>query len=576
MPVDAERPAAVPPAALPARNFTELLQQAAESHGDRIALRFKTGGVWQTRTYQELQQRVWCAAEAFATLGLRPGDRLALLLENRPEWPETYLAATGLGLTVVPVDDKWQAQEVAHVLGDSGARALVTTAAHHILPSGVPDHLPALEYIVTLDQAGEVSAAGGRIRRVAYEAALQQAAPAALREIRAFDRHAPAPEDLASLIYTSGTTGRPKGAMLSHRNFLSNVAAMLALFEVRPDDNFLLVLPLHHAFAFNTNLILPLARGAAITFVESLKSVGDDLRATAPTVLIAVPLLLEKMHHRVLAGLRAHPAARLLLALGLLTPLRRRIRDRLGGRLRLMVSGGAPCDPDLLRGFMRLGLTVLEGYGLTETAPVLTLNPIARPKPGSVGPPLPGVELKIMESDADGIGEIAARGPNVMRGYYNHPDATAAAFHDGWFLTGDLGRLDADGYTYITGRKKNLIVNREGKNINPEEIEAQVLKSAFIREALALGYRDPKEHVGEHVGLIVVPDAEALQQLAAREHRTLVPADVERLIRQEVHRLVSGIAAYKHPRRVVLRHEEFEKTSTGKIKRYLHTALPVA
>ena len=572
----ADPPMLAPPAGDAGMTFKELLQQSARDYGANVALRYKAAGAWQTRTYRQLQQRIWCAAEAFVALGLRPGDRLALLLENRPEWPEIYLAATGVGLMVVPADDKLQTQEVAHILRDSGARTLVTTAARRELLPGRPDELPALETIVVLDSPGGTLNATHGIRTLAYETALQQAEAAAHGSRRAYDRFQPAPADLAALIYTSGTTGRPKGAMLSHRNFISNVKGMLAMFDVRPDDNFLLVLPLHHAFAFNTNLILPLARGAAITFVENLKTVGDDMRATAPTVLIAVPLLLEKMYQRILNGLREHPAGRLLLALGLLRPLRRRIRARFGGRLRLLVSGGAPCDAALLRGFMRLGLDILEGYGLTETAPVLTLNPMGRSKPGSVGPPLPGVEVKIMEPDADGVGEIVARGPNVMRGYYNNPAATAAVFRDDWFLTGDLGYLDAEGYAHITGRKKNLIVNREGKNINPEEVEAQVLKSPFIREALALGYRDPDERVGEHIGLLVVPDAEALQQHAARENRSFSAADVEHLIRREVHQFVSGIAAYKRPRRIVLRQEEFEKTSTGKVKRYLHTTLPAA
>ncbi|MCX7009163.1 MAG: AMP-binding protein, partial [Kiritimatiellaeota bacterium] len=220
----------------------------------------------------------------------------------------------------------------------------------------------------------------------------------------------------------------------------------------------------------------------------------------------------------------------------------------------------APCDAALLRAFAHLDLPMLEGYGLTETSPVLTLNPLERPKPGTVGPALPNVELRLFDVNAEGIGEIAARGPNVMRGYYNQPEATAAAFRDGWFLTGDLGKFDAHGYLTITGRKKCLIVNREGKNINPEEVEAQALKSPLIKEALALGYRESGERVGEHVGLIVVPRDELLSD-----------ADAEQKIRADLKRVLHAIADYKHPRHIVIRREEFEKTATAKIKRFRYT-----
>jgi long-chain acyl-CoA synthetase len=330
--------------------------------------------------------------------------------------------------------------------------------------------------------------------------------------------------------------------------------------DIYPKDNFLLALPLHHAIAFSANLLVPIASGSSITFIESFKTLGDDLRATAPTALIGVPLLFEKLYRRVQENIQAHLLGRLLFSLGLSGLLRRRVVARLGGALRILISGGAPCDPDLVRGFARLGLPLLEGYGLTETAPVLTLNPLERPQPGSVGVALSNVKLRLFDVDAEGVGEIAARGPNVMRGYYGQPAATAAAFREGWFLTGDLGRFDAAGFLTITGRKKCLIVNREGKNINPEEVETQALKSPFLKEALALGYRERGERVGEHVGLIVVPSDEIL-----------AAPDAERRIRADLKRVLRAIADYKHPRRIVIRREEFEKTSTGKIKRFLYT-----
>lgn len=545
----------------------ELLEQSAQVHGNRVALRFKGGGAWQTRTYSDLLARVRLVAEFLGGLSLKPDDRVALLLPNCPEWPEIYFGITALGLIAVPMDAKLRAQEVAFILRDSGARAIFCDASSMLLLNGLLTQLPDLASVVGIGLQSLPSTVPQSPRWFSYEQIPAQihSAPSC-----AYDRFQPQPAALASLLYTSGTTGQPKAAMLTHDNFISNAAAMCRMIDVWPDDNFLVVLPLHHALAFSACLLVPLYSGSSISFVESLKTIGDDMRATAATALIGVPLLLEKMYRRMMEGLRENKVGWLLFKLGILGPVTRSIRAKLGGRLRLLVTGGAPCDAQLVRGYARLGFTVLEGYGLTEAAPVVTLNPLERPKPGSVGIPLPNVEVCLFETNAEGVGEIGVRGPNVMRGYYNKPEATAAVFRDGWLLTGDLGCRDADGYFTITGRKKSLIVNREGKNINPEEIEAQVLKYPLIREALALGYREPGERVGEHVGLIIVPDAEAIAAQAAEEHRALTDADIEQLLRTGIKRVLQAISDYKHPRRIVIRREEFEKTSTGKVKRFLY------
>lgn len=526
-----------------------LLERAAQVHGNRVALRYKAGGNWQTRTYAELLERSRRVGAFLLSLGLKPGERVALLLPNCPEWPELYFGITSLGLVAVPMDAKLREQEIAFIMKDSGARAIFCNAPCVPTLIGLRAQLPGLQIVMLPDAA--MPPAG----ILPYEACLAAQGAAAGPEYAG-----PQTDDLASLIYTSGTTGQAKGVMLTHGNFLSNVTAVRQVITIHPEDNFLLVLPLHHAFAFVGNLLTPVASGSSISMVESIKTFGDDLRATQPTALIGVPLLFEKMYRRVEENLQASLLGKLLLKLGLLGLVRRRVRARFGGRLRIMITGGAPCDAELLRAFARLGLPLLEGYGLTETAPVLTLNSLERPLPGSVGPALPNVELRLFDINAEGVGEVAARGPNIMRGYYNQPAATAAAFREGWFMTGDLGRLGADGFLTITGRKKCLIVNREGKNINPEEVEAQALKSPLIKEALALGYRESGERVGEHVGLLVVP-SDAM----------LADADAERKIRADLKRVLQAIADYKHPRHIVIRREEFEKTSTAKIKRFLYT-----
>lgn len=550
----------------------ELLEQSVREHADSVALRFKSDGLWKTISYSDLLQEVRVAAEVVAKLGARKGDRVALFCENGPLWAEAYLGIVGIGATAVPIDAKLQEQEVAHILADSGAQIVLASARQYPVLADMERRAPTLRHVVLFEGQNVLPSMNGKaVRYHDYDTLRKESLAAAVGARAAYDRAAPSDDDLASLIYTSGTTGRQKGAMLTHRNFTANVESCRKAIQIFPTDHFLLVLPLHHAFAFTANLLVPLRCGCAISFVESLKTVADNLREVSPTILIGVPLLLEKMYNRIWSGLKANKLAYVMFLMGLRKPVIQKLAAKLGGRLRLVVTGGAPCDPEIINGFGQLGIQVIEGYGLTETAPVLTLNPLDRPKPGTVGKPLPDVEITIMDSRPDGSGEIAARGPNVMKGYYNNPSATAEAFRDGWFLTGDIGYFDADGYLVISGRKKSVIVNREGKNIYPEEVEQQITRSPFIREALVLGYREADMKVGELVGAIVVPDQEVLDAHLKRQHRKLTDEETDEFIRNEVKKQVSAIAEYKRPRRILVRWEEFEKTTTGKIKRYLYS-----
>jgi long-chain acyl-CoA synthetase len=548
----------------------ELLAQSVQRRGDAVALRHKQQDRWHTVSYHGLLARAWHVAEVLARQGVKPGDRVALFRENSPEWPEMYFGIVGLGATAVPVDAKLQDQEVAHILRDSGARVLFAGAKSYPLLRDIERHVPELEHVALVQGHDLLPIQSRKISYRDYDQLMEDVAEAAGSAGRAYDRQSPGDDDVASFIYTSGTTGRQKGAMLTHRNFTANVESCQKAIGILEADNFLLVLPLHHAFAFTANLLLPLAVGSEISLVESLKTVGENMREVSPSVLIGVPLLLEKMYNRIWNGLRENVMGYMLFKLGIRRPVIKGIHQKLGGNVRLFITGGAPCDPELVTRFGRLGITLLEGYGLTETAPVLTLNPEAHVKPGSVGKPVPGVEITILDKDADGVGEIAAKGANVMKGYFNNPDATQACYRDGWFLTGDLGFIDVDGYVTITGRKKSLIVNREGKNVYPEEVEHQVCKTRFVREALALGYREAGEKVGEHVGIIVVPDQEAIDDHTRREKRQFGEQEIADLIRAEVKRVSAGIAEYKRPRRIQIRWEEFDKTSTGKVKRYLY------
>lgn len=545
----------------------ELLARAVSQNKDGVAVRFKCNDLWEELTYEQLLQRVRLAAELLSQLGVSTGDHVGLFFENSVEWLENYLAVTGLGASVVPIDPKLREQEVAHILSNSEAKCLFTSARNYNLLREIEDKLPALKSVVLINARHITLPTEGTIRYEDYEkrmVLLRERLPA---DVAAYDRFTPKDIDIASIIYTSGTTGRPKGAMLTHQNFTSDVESCLAAFrDVNASDNFLLVLPLHHAFAFTTCLLVPLSLGCSISIVESLKTVSENIQETSPSVLIGVPLLLEKMYAKIQQGIDRKASARWLLKLGLGKLVGRKIIERMGGRLRVVVSGGAPCDPEVIRGWDRLGLVIREGYGLTEASPVVSLNPPERNKPGTVGKALPGIDLKIVNPNQEGVGEIALQGKNVMAGYYKNEQATAEIIHDGWLHTGDLGKLDAEGYLTISGRIKSLIVNREGKNIYPEEVEAQILKSPIISEALILGYRDQGEKIGEKVGVIVVPDQEAI----AMQKPGLTDQQMEKLITQEVRAQCQHLAEYKRPRCIQLRYEEFQKTSTQKVKRYLY------
>jgi len=549
----------------------EMLTRAVDERGDEPFIQYKEAGTWTSLSFQEVERQARVVAEICHVNGAMPGDHIALLRENSPEWPAIYFGITGCGLTAVPIDAKLQEQEVAHILRDSGASIVFTSARSYPIIRDIEDYLPRLKHVILIDEHDALPEGPGRVNYSDYKKACTQAEAAADDDDSFYRTHDPEEGDIASLIYTSGTTGRQKAAMLSHVNFTANVYSALDIIDVHYSDNFLLVLPLHHAFAFTTNLLVPLGAMCRISLVESLRTIRENMYEIEPTVLIAVPLLLEKMYNRIQDNVRKSKVARLLMWIGLSHIIGRKLRKRLGGKLKLIVSGGAPCDPDILRGWSKLGIDVIEGYGLTETAPVLTLNPPSDIRIGTVGKPMTDIKISILDPNDQGVGEIAVKGPNVMQGYYNNPEATREVFRDDWLLTGDLGFLDPDGYLIISGRKKNLIVNRSGKNIYPEEVEYQINKSPFILECLAVGYRDPDETVGERVGLIVVPNQETIDEYAAKEHRTLSDQDVEDLIRAEVKRVSREIAEYKRPRRIQIRIEEFEKTSTAKIKRYLYS-----
>ncbi len=547
-------------------NIFTAFEAVAARQPDRLALQIREGAGYRRLTYGEVARQARALAAALLRAGVAFGDRVALASENRPEWIVAYFAVTAVGATAVPLDVQLSDGELAIVFTHAGCRMAIASGkqAARVLAVKVGGEAP----LRVIDLDAEASAG----RALAFRAILRDHEGTAAPSLPAVGD-----DPLASILYTSGTTGTPKGVMLSHGNFLANARSVLEFGLVNPQDNFLALLPLHHAFPFMVQLIF-LYSGARITFPPSLK--GPDLLAcmqeTGVTFLVGVPQLFYMLHKGIFdeIGRRPLPVRFLLKGLlrlsGALRPLGMNlgrmvfapVHRKFGGRLRILCSGGARLDPVIARDFLALGFTMTEGYGLTETAPVVSFNPLERMRPGSVGVPLPGVEVKIVNPDAEGVGEIAIRGPNVMQGYYQNPAAAAEVMRDGWLLSGDLGYLDADGYLTITGRAKEVIVLSSGKNIYPEEVEEQYLKSPYIKEiCLVSQTADRGGATVEGLLALVLPDLEYF--------RVQGMTNIFETIRWDMENVGRELPPFKRPTGLVIVKEGFPRTPLGKIQRHL-------
>ncbi|MGN0827444.1 MAG: AMP-dependent synthetase/ligase [Kiritimatiellia bacterium] len=541
--------------------FKTLIQRAVDDCPEKVFASFRRNDGWHQETFREFDIRVKSTAQYAADrLGLAPReDKAAIWLENDVRWTEFYAAMAVSAVTVVPMDPKFQAEEVAYVLDNSETTLIFTDRRHLTILERILPDLPKIRAVILDEPAGVDSVAGVPIHAFEEMAAYQT------KEFPFCAGVEPKERDIASIIYTSGTTGKPKGAMLTHANFIADAVGCLDhIPQFGAKDSFIVILPLFHSFAFTVCYVVPLVCHASLAFGESLRTIGEDIRKAKPTVLIAVPLLADKLYQKIEAGIKASHLARLLCAVGLGKVVGRKVRQQLGGKLDLIIIGGAPCPPRVLRGFNRLGINATEGYGLTEAAPVVTVAQFHRQRIGTIGTRLPNVEIRLANEDASGVGELQVRGPTVMLGYYKNEAATRETFDGEWLRTGDLASIDKDGYVSIRGRSKALIVNREGKNIYPEEVENVLSADAHIGDIIVLGYHAGKEP-GERIGAIVHPNLDLFKE----ENGGVEPPfdQVERTIETIIRERCSALADYKHPRKILISAEPLERTSTQKVRR---------
>ncbi len=603
-----------------ARSLGELFFAQAARLGEKPFLHAKDAkgaGGWKARSFARCAAEVAAVADALVARGLAPGARVAILSENRPEWFLADLACLSAGLVDVPIYPTNPEGEVEALLRRSGSEALfVSTRAQWQRIASACARLPKLRHVFLFDDANDGAAPSARAagpELVGWSSLVASAAPPSRTNGRTNGRGhvaavepgaavrarlaALAPENVATILYTSGTTGDPKGVMLTHGNLLSNCAAILQHIRVTEADRTLSFLPLSHSFERTAGHFALLMAGGEIAYATSPEKVATEVREIKPTLLLGVPRFYEKVRNRILGTLERAPKYRRALfefalrvsdewsaakEAGEPLPLRLRVRReladrlvfsllrrRMGGRVRFFVSGGAPLDAEIVRFFTRVGLPLLEGYGLTEASPVVSVNQPDVVRAGSVGRVLPGVEVRVADD-----GELLVKGPNVMLGYFEQPDATAAVLDaDGCFHTGDVGHVDADGFVFVTDRKKDLIIGSGGKNVSPARVEGLLKRHRLIGDVCLVGDRHP------YLVALIVPDEGALknclqeQGLEWTNRAGMVDHErVRALFRDAVARANEELAPPERVRRFALLLDPFsqenrELTPTLKVRR---------
>ncbi len=562
------------------KSLRNLVETSAELYGDKILYIYKRGEARYSFSYNDYRRDLYRLGEGMSRIGLM-GRTVAVIGESCPEYMTAYIAAVSGGGVIVPLDRDLGHAEIARFADLSGAEAVFYTEQFNdVLPS-LAEQMPQVRYFIPIAPAEgsdttDGSSSAGDAVILPYSELLALGDKAMEEGDRSFlDYDCTADmSQMSALLFTSGTTGTSKGVMLSHANLVASVNAASRGTIFGPDNTFVDLLPMHHSYEVTCGHLGAANLGGTVYINDSLKNTLRSITTFKPDSLIVVPLYVETMHKRIWAEIARKGMTRRVRALmkassamhragiDIRRKLFKQILDGLGGNLRYIICGGAPLSPELVRDFDAFGIEICEGYGITECSPLIAVNRHGKVRLRSVGQPVDNCEVRIADPSADGTGEIEARGRNVMLGYFGNEEATAEVFtEDGWFRTGDVGCMDADGYIYITGRKKNIIILSNGKNIFPEEIEEHLYTSPLIGECVVIGR---KNSAGDtRITAVIYPSDEAVELEGKSEEEKLA------LIRDAVNTINRSLPVYKQVRDVELRSEEFEKTTTRKIKRFL-------
>ncbi len=552
-------------------NLKEMLEKSGEMYGDRPAYLFKTEEVGKFReiTHKEFREDINCLGTALIDLGLKD-KRIAVISENRYEWGMAYLAVVaGTGI-VVPLDKALPDNEIENLILRSEVEAIFYSNKYDNIMNEVrTKNNSKVKYFISMDLEKETDGVYSQ-KELIYKG--KELLAKGNREFLDAKIHE---EEMGIMLFTSGTTAMSKAVMLSHKNLCANLFDIASTIKVDENDVFLSFLPLHHTFECTTGFIYPVSKGSAIAFCEGIRHIADNIKEYRVTVMVSVPILFESMYKKVMKNIekkgkletvkKGIKISQFLLKIGI--DIRRKlfkeIHNNLGGRLRLFVAGGAALDPEAEKGFNELGVAMYQGYGLTESSPVIATEDDRYRRLGSIGKAFPSLDVKIAEPNEEGVGELLAKGPSIMLGYYNNNEATKETIdEEGWLHTGDLAKMDPDGYIFISGRKKFVIVLKNGKNIYPEELETLVNKIEGIKESFVYG--KPEDDGDYKICAKIVYDKEIVEEI----YGTSEEDKLKELIWQEIKKVNKTMPAYKYIREITITDKDLIKTTTQKIKRF--------
>ena len=552
------------------RDLKDMLKKSGELYGDRPAYRFKTDveGEFSIITHKEYREMVDALGTAFMKLGLK-GKRIGVIGENRYEWGIAYLAVTcGTGI-VVPLDKALPENEIRSLIERSGIEAICYSGKYdEIMKRAKEDGKGKLKSLINMDLEKHEDGV------YSFKELIQRGKTLIAEGDRSFLDAEIDPEAMDMMLFTSGTTSAAKAVQLSHRIICANLMDIARVLEINDKDTMLSFLPMHHAFECTVGFLYPMYKGTEIVICEGIKHIADNLKEFKVSVMVSVPILYENMYKKLLKAIekkgKLETVKKGLKISNMLSKVHidvrkklfKEIHETLGGRVRLFVSGAAGLDPEVEKGYNELGIRLIQGYGLTETAPVVAANTDFVYRLGSVGPVFPSLEARIGNPDENGVGEIQIKGPSVMIGYYENDEANKEAFDGEWFRTGDIGYIDKDGFIFISGREKSVIVLKNGKNVFPEEIESLINRIEGVSESMVYG--KPEADGDCKVCAKIVYDPEVTEEM----YKTRDEAEIYEILKKKVKEINKKMPAYKYVRDIIVTTEPLIKTTTAKIKRH--------
>ena len=552
-------------------NIKQLVNDSCRIYADKTAYLVKRTGSedYQEIKFSKVKEDVDALGTALINLGLK-GKRIAVVGENRYEWAISYLAViTGVGI-VVPLDRQLPEKELSNCIKRSEVSAVIYSSKLEDSINKLFTDFENVEKFICFDDINDNGNFMSLANVIKYGKKLIEEGNREFIDAKINE------EEMSEMLFTSGTTSEPKIVMLSHKNICFNIHEQCKMLEIVPEDVFLSVLPIHHTYECTCGFLTPLYRGASVAYCEGLRHIQKNMQQAKVTVFLGVPLIFETLYRKIWEGIGKQGKTNLVkkmikvtnaldkIGIHLKKKIFKEIHEQLGGHIKVLIVGAVAMTPEVSKGFRDLGILTVQGYGLSECAPIVALNRDVDYKDDAAGLPLPNEEVKIDNPNEEGVGEIIVKGDHVMLGYYKNDEENKKALKDGWFYTGDLGFIDEDGFIHITGRKKNVIITKNGKNIYPEEIETMLLRNDYIKECMVYGKKD-KDDV--KLAAEIVLDSDYIEEKFKDNPKT--KEELKQIVWEEVKKINQELVSYKHVKEINIRDTEFKKTTTMKIKRYL-------